>query len=161
MALQSISTFCSSNIPGLYSIEYAPTTLIDADVYRQRIDGHVWDSGVPFSSGGWLSFPAFYRPDQLWSQTQRDSTQGRSYDNVVSGSTPSLRVEVDEQFAQMDDYAYLLRLKDRNGKYWLLGTLENPFYFLVNSSSGSGGSRNGYDFEFTSSLPERVYGLIL
>ena len=161
MALQSIATYCGSNLPGLYTIEYAPTTWIDADVYRQRLNAHVWASLVSFATGDWLQLPVLDRREQLCTQDQRDTAQGRSYVNQVTGVTPKLRVGVDEQFEQMDDYGYLLRLRDRNGNYWLLGTLETPFYFSVTSTSGGGSNRNQYEITFQSELPERVFGLVL
>ena len=81
--------------------------------------------------------------------------------NAVSGNTPKLLVEVDEQFEQMPNYRYLLRLKDRNDKYWLLGTLETPFTFSVSSTSGSNQQRNQYNISFQAELPERVFGLVV
>ncbi|MEL6968625.1 MAG: hypothetical protein AAFO02_00540 [Bacteroidota bacterium] len=161
MALQSISNFCGTNLPGLYSIEYAPTTWIDADVYRQRLSGHVWSSGIPFSQGGWLTAPVFYRPDQLWQQNQIDDQQGRSYESTTTGSLPQMRVEIDEQFEQMPNYQYLLRLKDRNNKYWLLGTLETPFLFSTGNTSGNNSQRNQYTINFQAVLPQRVFGLVV
>ena len=80
---------------------------------------------------------------------------------MVSGSTPKLLVAVEEQFEQMPNYQYLLRLKDQNGNYWKLGTLETPFTFSVTSTSGNNSQRNGYQINFQSELPERVFGLVV
>lgn len=158
MALQSISNFCGKNLPGLYTIEYAPTDIINTELYTQRLDGHAWVSGIPFASGSWLQAPVFFRADQLWQQNQRESPQGRSYTNLVSGLTPKLSLAVEEQLEQMANHAYLLRLLDRNGKYWLLGTLETPFYFTASSSSGNAQQRGQYQLNWQSELPQRAFG---
>lgn len=161
MAMQSITDYCGVNIPGLYTIEYASVTTIDADVYRQRLVGHAWVSGIPFETGTWLSAPVFLRSDQLWTQTARESEQGRSYVNRVSGTTPRLRVEADEQLEEMANHPFILRLKDRNGNYWLLGTLETPFYFRASSTTGSNAQRGQYDLVWESELPQRAFGFIV
>lgn len=158
MALSSISEFCGTNLPGLYSIEYVETTRVDADVYRQRLDGHVWSSGMPFTTGTWLQAPVFYRPDQLWNQTPREGQQGRSYTNIVQGTTPKLRVEVDAILEMMANHAFILRLIDRNQKYWLLGTLETPFYFQASNTTGSANQRGQYNLQWQSELPQRAFG---
>lgn len=161
MALQSISNFCGSNIPGVYSIEYAPTAWIDTSFYQPQLDGHVWTGIIAFTTGNWLRMPVFYRPDQLWTQEQSDSQQGRSYQNTVRGTTPQLRVAVDAQLEQMPNYQYLLRLQDRNGNYWKLGTLETPFTFSCRSTAGNNSQRNQYEMNFQAELPNRVFGLEL
>lgn len=159
MALMSIANFCGPNIPGLYSIEYVETTRVDADVYRRGVQDHQWVTGIPFTSGTWLKAPVYYRPDQLWTQTPRETPQGRSYVNTVQGDTPLLRVEADAVLEEMANHAFILRLRDRNDNYWLLGTLETPFYFTSSSSTGSSNQRGGYQIQWQSELPQRAFGI--
>lgn len=159
MALQSISSFCGSNPPGLLTIEYAPLRWIDTDVYIRRVVAQSWLSSIPFSEGQWLQLPVFAREDHLWTQTQQNSPQGPAFAQVVAGVTPQLRVAVEDQFAQMDREPFILRLTDRNGQQWKLGTVEYPFYFTANASSGSGTQRNQYDIEFRTLTAERAFGL--
>jgi len=162
MALESISNFCGANIPGVLYIEYLPTLWVDADVYAPRVLDHVVQGELPLREGQWLRMPVLPGGvESVWQQTQRDTPQGRSYDNQVQGTTPQLRHTVDAQFQQMPNYAYILRLTDRNGKLWLLGTLETPFYFSVSSTTGGGGGRNQYSIQFSSEQPKRVFGLVL
>lgn len=159
MAFQSISSFCASNLPGLLTIEYAPVAWIDTDAYLRRVANQVWQSGVPFSEGTWLQLPILDRKDHIWTQSQRTSSQGPSYQQQVSGLTPKLRVAVENEFAKMALVPFLLRLRDRNGNYWKLGTVESPFYFTTNGTSGGGGQRNQYEVTFQAETSERAFGL--
>lgn len=160
MALQSIADFCGVNPPGIYTIEYVETDRVDATVYRQRLNNHVWSSGIPFSSGTWLEAPVFFRRDQLWSQTPRENPQGRSYQQIVSGVTPQLRVAVEAILEEMANHAFILRLTDNQQQQWLLGTLDNPFYFQAPSTSGSGTQRGQYDLRWLSETPQRAFGFL-
>jgi len=134
---------------------------IDEDAYLRRVANQVWQSGLAFSEGNWLQLPIFDRRDHVWTQNQRNSVQGPNYEQVVAGITPQLRVEVEDQFAKMALLPFLLRLRDRNGNYWKLGSLESPFYFTSTATSGGGGQRNQYEITFRSETPERAFGLPL
>jgi hypothetical protein len=158
MALSSIEEFCGLNPPGLYTIEYVETNRVDADVYQKRLDAHIWTSGIPFRTGTWLKAPVFLRPDQLWTQTPRETTQGRSYVSEVNGATPQLRVEVEAVLEAMANHPFILRLLDHQQKYWLLGTLEHPYYFQAPSTSGSQNQRGQYNLRWESEQPQRAYG---
>lgn len=162
MALQSISEYCSQlNPPGLITIEYLPTAWIDSANYERIVNSsRNWQYDIPLVVGGeWLTAPVI-RDGRIWDEQPRTDAQGTAYEQIVSGITPKLRPEVTDQFEQMDGYTYVIRLKDKTGQYWLIGTLANPLAFVASATSGSGSRRNEYSLRFSNLTSRRAFGFV-
>lgn len=162
MSLISISEFCSQpNPPGVATIEYLPTDWVDAPSYEKIVNAsRNWQYDIPLTVGAeWLSAPIF-PSGKLWEEQQRVDAQGTSYEHRITGITPRMRPDVTDQFEQMAQYDYLLRLTDKAGQIWLIGTLEQPMQFSAAATSGTGTTRNQYSLTFSGSTSRRAYGFL-
>lgn len=131
MELTGISNLCGQlNLAGLRKVEYVPTTWVDVAGYNDIVvPGHTRLEAVPLDSGkAWLTMPLLPL-GKLWNESSDRNAQGKSYEQQVSGATPLLTHAASGELEQMDEYRYLLRLTDRNGLMWVLGTLNTPFDF--------------------------------
>ncbi len=159
--LVSIENFCGqANPSGLRTIEYVPTTWVNDEAYEELINStYQISGGLPLASFDWLRLPIipFGEP---WRETQQRSAQGNSFLQSIQAITPRLRHEVSGQLNAMAEYAFLVRLTDRHGQQWLIGTLESPLSFTANSEIGADqGGLNHYSIEFSGQTPQRAYGL--
>lgn len=160
--LTSIETFCGvPNPSGAVTIEYIPTTWVNDEVYEEIITAnHELDGGVPLATFDWLRLPLI-PSGEPWRETPQRSVQGPSYVQQVQGVTPRLRHAVTGEFEAMAEYCFLVRLKDRSGQMWLIGTPESPLSFSASAEVGADqGGLNHYRIEFTGQTPRRAYGLV-
>jgi hypothetical protein len=161
MALQGISNFCGlENQGGLIRIDYVPTAWVDADAWEPIVSAAWnWQYDVQFTSGGWLT--ALVLPTrQLWDERQGRGDQGRYYDQAVKAVAPGLRPDVAKEFDEMAQYRFLLRLWDQNNQPWLLGTLETPFDFSADGSSGETGGLANHAIRWESRTPRKAVGFV-
>lgn len=141
MALVGLSTYCSEpNAPGLLEIKYLPTAWIDQSAYLKLINPPWnWQQSIPLAQGDWLT--AYGLPTgQKWTEPHRRSDQGKTYNQKVTAVIPNLKSSVAQEFDEMDEYAYLLKVKLRDGGAWLIGTLSYPLRFFADGESGQVGS---------------------
>jgi hypothetical protein len=149
------------NLPGLKLIQYAPTNWINPATYEKILsDSYNWQYDIPFQTGDWLTMPLLSN-QRPWNESQRNSPNGPYFEQQLSGVIPNLRPDVSGEFDAMTQYKFILKLEDRNGKTWLLGTLDHPFQFVCDGSAGAGsGALNNYSIQFISQTPHRAYGFI-
>jgi hypothetical protein len=70
-----------------------------------------------------------------------------------------MRIDASEVIEETEAYQkFLIRLKDRNGKVWIIGTPESPMTFAVVASTGVGDGQNNYRVEFTGEAARRAKG---
>lgn len=161
MSLQSIDNFCGAmNLAGLVKIEYAPTHWIYAPDFERIItDAGNWQYNISFSTGTWLT--ASVRPaGRLWNESPQNAGQGPYYRQEVRGIAPKLRPDVSRQLEQMEKMGFLIKLQDRNGQAWLLGTLENPFFFQAGATTGDEAGFNNYELIWASETKFRAAGFV-
>lgn len=161
--LTSISEFCSeSNLSGLVEIEYVPTAWIDAAAYEYIIsNSNNWQYDLIFTTGDWMTAGLLQDPrKKVWNENQRNSNQGPTYEQSVSGNTPKMKPAVNLQFQEMANYRYILRLTDLNNQTWIIGTLDEPFTFSASATLGNNGSTNQYTISFESSTSKRAKGFV-
>lgn len=149
------------NLGGLTHVEYAPTTWVNRNLYDPiiSVEGN-WQKAIEFETGNWLSLPLL-TDRRNWNERGIRTEQGMHYEQTVGGTIPALRPEASIEIAEMEEYRFLLRLLDRNGQYWILGTLDNPFDFIVEAASGD--ARNGlnnYSVQFRCVTRRRAYGYV-
>lgn len=156
MALQSISDFCGEvNLPGLIKVEYAPVDWINSETYDQIIsDSRNWQKQIDLTNS-WLTLPLLPTSDRLWRENERTGAQGKFYESEVAGITPKLRPAVTQQFEEMSEYRFIVRITDKNNKPWLIGTLDNGLAFSASSVTNS---RNQYSPRFFNQHRRRAFG---
>lgn len=150
--LTSISNLCgTANLGGLQWIEYVPTTWVDASAFNTLVDdaGMRLDDVTLLEGKSWLRMPALAQR-RLYKSNSRRTSQGKMYRQEVNGVTPMLTHEASLMMGYMMDYRYLLRMRDRNGQYWVLGTLESPFDFDHSETSADETGLNAYEFTWES-----------
>ena len=161
MSVSSIDNFCGvPNLAGLVKIEYAPTHWIYAPEFERIItDAGNWQYTVAFTTGTWLT--ASVRPvGRLWNEAPQNAGQGVFYQQEVRAIAPKLRPEVSVVLERMEKMGFILKVQDRNGNPWILGTLENPFFFLAGGSTGDEAGLNSYELAWTSNTKYRASGFV-
>lgn len=156
--LKGISEYCGQlNLGGLVLIEYAPVHWI----YPPSLDPiiHNWNhqTDIQFYEGAWLKAPVL-PSRRIWKEVQRSNEQGPYYEQSIEGIVPNLKPPIAEEFQQMAQMRFLLRLEDRNQQKWLLGSLDSPFEFSTSGSTGNTGERNGHNIRFSSQTARKAYG---
>lgn len=142
----------------MVTVEYAPISWIDKDSFERRIsDDYNWQFNVLFTTGTWLKAPFLIRR-KLWNETERDTDQGISYQQQVTGIIPGLDPKASGEINRMKGFEYLLRIEDVENRKWLLGTLETPFIFSSRGTSGQSGSLKHHSVEFTSETIDKAFG---
>lgn len=160
--LESILGYCGiTNPPGANKIEYISTSWIDMGSYEELIsDAGLFIGTVPLLAGfDWLTMPNI-PTQEPWTTDQRSGGDGPYYDQTVKGVTPLLRPAVSVVFNKMANHRFLVRLKDKQGQQWLIGTPENPLDFGTADTVGTPqGGLNSYTFSFSGLTPKRAYGI--
>lgn len=157
--LQSISKICGvPNIPGITLLEYTPAKWINANLWEQwTINGNqataiTWVDDTQ----QWLSMPLL-QESITWQEQESNSLDGVSYTTQLSGVLPNVRVDVQELFDQMDQYRFVLRIRDRNKKVFIIGTPENPLTF---SATLNNANDNSYSIKFEGVVARRARGYV-
>lgn len=157
--LQGISNFCGlPNPSGLIKIEYAPIRWIDPSSFEPILsNAYNWQYNILFTQGGWLK--AYVLADKkVWKETQRNTKQGPNYEQQVRAVVPNLRVEVAGELNRMAHERFLLKIEDVAGRLWILGSLETPFDFLNEGTSGESGGLKHHRIRFVSQTIHKAAG---
>lgn len=150
MKLQSLSNFCGAlNLAGLLQLEYAPTDWVNSTQFERILsDGYNFQKDIVFNTGGWLTAPVL-PSKQIWNETERPNNQGSYYKQNINVIVPQLRSEVSGEFLKMKTHTYILRITDANSRKWLIGSLESPFIFRRNGTTGKkNGDLANYELTF-------------
>jgi len=159
MSLTSISSFCGeANEPGLITIQYLPTAWVNTAAYEELISSNYnWQIDIPLAMGSWLDAKAFpYK--KLWNESQRNAKPAPYYEQLVKGIIPNLKPTVSGLFNKMGNYTYLLKIKDRQDRDWILGTLKHPFRFIAKGTTGEGTGLKHHEINFVAQTPHKAYG---
>ncbi len=161
MNLQGIIKYCGIlNVGGLYIVEYAPVDWIDAASYEPLISSTGnWLYEIPFSTGDWLKMPLL-PTGRNWQENSARQNQGSRYQNQVSGTVPKLRPEANLELQQMEELDFILKIEDRNGQPWILGTLDAPIRFKADAGSADENGLSSYQIQFFSEAKHRSAGYI-
>ncbi len=135
MELNSISALCPGSLAGLVTLDYAPTTWVEA-FERMTNSSYSNRAEVDFESGKtWLTLPVRYE-SATWREPQRNDPQGDTFeaalDALLPYDTPAIRGQLDA----MRRHRFLLRLRFRDGSYSIVGTVEQPLAFSSEADSG-------------------------
>lgn len=161
--LTSISQFCGSlNLGSLQYIEYALIADIDKTSYAEIVSGgYNFQKEIAFKDGAtWLKMPVL-QTKRRWEEKGIRGKHGPSYDQLVQGIVPHLRPSVAGEFDRMAHRQFILRITDRNGQPWLLGSPSSPFLFTVLGTTGdSNVGLNSYAIRFYSKTPRKMTGYV-
>jgi len=97
--------------------------------------------------------------DRSWEERERRNPQGKYYEQLVQGTIRNMRPSVSGQLDEMAEYAFLLRLKDRNGRLWLIGEPDYPLRFTSSGGARDEGGLNSYQIEFSGQTPNKAFAL--
>ena len=162
MELDSLNSFCNElNVPGLVTIEYAPVNWLSVDDWDEiRTTAGNHQTQVIFLPGrDWLRASVLPR-NRAWSEGSSRSQQGQSYQQTISGITPKLRPSVTATLERMEKVGYILRIIDRNGQPWLIGTPEQRLYFQATADAGDENGLNAYDITWAGPTVRRAAGYV-
>jgi len=149
--LKGLSSYCGTlNGLNVISIEYLPVQDV-ADSYRRLVRQSVYQQldQIPLASGAWLKAYAV-REQQRWDERGQRTAHGVYYRQSVTAILPNLRPAVSAEMNYMASMEFLLRIKDQSGQYWILGTLETPYTFISQGTTGQNGSLKHHRVTFAS-----------
>lgn len=148
--LQGINSYCGAlNLEGLKSFQYLPTAWIDRENYRNIVNSaNMWQGDVPLLQGNWLTASVFPF-SRLWREDPRSLNGRPVFSQSVSGTTPLLRPGVTGELARMLDYLFIIRVQDKNERWWIMGTPDTPFSFSYRASTDG---TPGYEISFTGDM---------
>jgi hypothetical protein len=157
--LQSITKICGvQNIPGIITLEYTPATWINKNAWEDWTVNGNQAVGITWADDTqqWLSMPLLAESIR-WQEQPASSLDGPSYSQQLSGVLPNIRVDIQSVFKDMDMYRFVLRLRDKNKKVWIIGSPENPLTF---SATASNGDDNSYAIKFEGVAVRRTRGYV-
>ena len=159
--LKGLHHFCAMNNPsGLIKIEYAPINDIDTNSFEEiRSSSNNWQYNILFLQGGWLK--ANILPTRrLWRETQSRNKQGKYYNQMVRAIVPNLIPDASGELDRMADHRFILKIEDIAGRPWILGTLNQPFEFTVDGTTGENGSLKHHTINFKSKSLRKAAGFV-
>lgn len=160
-AITSISEFCNKNLSGGAWLEYAPASWLSSDSFDPVfLLGNLQPTLLFTVGDDWLRMPVM--PGTLsWDQDTAIGEQGPGYTQNVNLILRNVRVEVEPVLEAMELLRWVLKLRDRNGKTWLIGTPEFGLDFTSPGAIGTADSGlNSYRLQFTGLTPRRAVGYV-
>ena len=161
--LVNISSLCGDiNLGGLLKIEYLPVKWVDVATYDPIISPQRnWAHEINILGGkDWLSVP-IKATKRSWIENQVTGRQGVHYSQSVSGLLPKNTPEIADELDRMSRHTFLLRVNDRNGQPWVLGTIEHPFRFSSSMSTGQKSAEfNNHSIRFSALTPFKAFGFV-
>lgn len=154
--LNGLSSYCSNNNRvGVITVEYAPVHWIDKSAFRSILNttGDLI-APVVFTKNDWLK--AYVLPRRSWREGNQSHPVGSIYPQSIQLETPTLKPAVQLEFTNMANMRFIMKLKDKNKRTWLIGTPEHPLRFLAPSEITP--SSNKYSLQFSGSTPSRAFG---
>jgi len=156
--LIGLSRFCSTqNILGFVLLEYIPLASIDQSAYEDLIlNNSTFLTAVPLlADEAWLSVPLLPKA-RLWNENPQTNKQGTSYTQRVGGTIKYMEPAASAELERMAEHDFILRVKDKNGQLWLLGSFDFPFKLIAPGTTGSSSVGNGYKLDFQAVTPTRA-----
>jgi len=164
MDFVSINTYADVgdlNLPGLITIQYAPAHWIAIDFWEQlrSAAGNHQNQVVFQPDRTWLS--ATLLPTQRnWGEASQRSPQGQYYEQTIAGTTARLKPSVSALLERMEKVGYVLRLVDRNGQPWLIGSPGQWLYFTASAATGNQSGLNAYEIQWQGLTARRAAGYV-
>ena len=160
MDLTGLNQYCEGNPSGIVKIEYTPLDWVDISSFIPVVTtANNWQYYIVFTSGGWLTAPVLAKSGG-WNENQNRSKQGKYYETAAIGILPNMKEEVLIELERMANHLYLLKIEDKDGRPWILGTPEHPFSFSANGTSGEAGSLKNHSIRFAANTLRKAHGFI-
>lgn len=140
--LTGISQNCGGLQPGgLLTVEYLPLPYLSASAeHLVNSENSFVGALASIYTENWLSMQILLSTDREWKDSVREDEQGRFFDRTVEGSFAGSEPPTKHEINQMKQYRYLLRVRDRAGRRWLLNDPETAFKFTYSFSTGNKGT---------------------
>lgn len=161
MELVSLTSCTVPNgIPGLLKVEYAPIHWTVPASWRPVISAdHNWQYALTFEEGrNWLS--AYVLPRPNWGEAGDKGPHGSSFLTTLTMVTPKLRPTASGLLAAMLEPRWVLKLTDRSGQPWLVGTYDMPASLSYKAQAGGGGRLSGYELTWTLETDKPAVGYV-
>ena len=159
--LSPIAAYCGTNIPGVLFIDYAPLAWINAAAWEDWTVGGNQATDITWADPAynWLRMPLLGETIR-WNETSKITPNGRVYPQRFTGIIPNLRVDISDTIEETERYEhFLIRLRDRNDKVWIMGTPETPLTFSADAGTESGGGSE-YSIDFSGEAIRRAKGFV-
>lgn len=140
------------NMGGLELFQFTP--IIGIDTFPDVVDNEI-TSDINFMSGySWYDGYAILRSLQF-NENEKQETPGPLFSKEVKGFYPKQTLDILKQFNEMKNQRFIIKVKDHNGYYRIVGSYESPMMFTFSASTGNApASKNGYQFSFAGSGSE-------
>lgn len=159
MELTSISELCRQNIPGTLTVEYAPITWIDTDRFDDWYVTGADPDSFPWSDNqSWLVLPLLGSSIK-WREDMEDTNEGPSFKHQLTGIIPHLNELAHLLLEETSRYPLVLKMTDKNGRSWILGTPDTPLRFSY-AAENVDGSTNNYSIQMIGNSHRRARGFI-
>lgn len=162
--LEALGTYqCGSvNQPGLIQLEYLPTAWVNKNAYLPPLISSAWNwqRDIPIISGfSWLTVQVQgLKEKQIWNETQVRDLQGKYYRQSIVAEVPNLLPAVAKTMNETAEYRFLVRLTDKLGQPWLIGTLDDPLDFFADGTTGAAGALKHHAIRFGGETKRKAYG---
>jgi len=161
MQITAIADYCKMNIPGVVKVEYLPSAWVDMETYEYlvgSITGQFIGVIEPIAGRTWLSV-GLLPAGRAWDEQQVPTAQGTQASATIAGIARGLRPDVAQVLLRMTRYRYLVRWKDKQGKNWLVGSVDTPLDFSFQAQSGEEGSGlAAYSIRFSAEVVQATVG---
>lgn len=127
-------------VPGISTIEYASLEDINVPFSYQSLtdDTHAQELAIVFQSGkDWLTLPVFFDKNS-YQRNQSRSDQGVLHSFTLSGVIPAHNQGILSELDRLVHHKLVIRLKDKEGIYTILGTVRNPLTLSSNTIINNG-----------------------
>lgn len=132
MDLQNLTAYCGKKAESGYSaLQYLPTANLSTDYYPLIADGGAVVYEPSRQTGkSWLTLPFLAATDKAISTATTDNKYGVAYKNMVTTYLPTMTSQGIQELQKMKVARdFIVRYRDKQGSWWLLGDSEMPCFF--------------------------------
>lgn len=156
--LTGIAQYCEKASGGLVRVEYLPVNWLTESSFESSIlkDWNL-QKAPGIATGDWLEL--YLIPDQrLWQEEYNPDEQGGYYEQTVTGFLPVHTAALAEELDTMRRYPFILRLTDRLGEKFILGSPNEALTFTSRATTGnSAANTRGHTITFTGKTIKKAF----
>ena len=95
--------------------------------------------------------------DRIWNESNAIGEFGHVYEQNIQGKLPAMVPDALAMLVEMEGYRFMVRVRDRNNRLFLIGAPDEGLAFTSSGSSGTQSGLNGYDIRFFGQTRRRAY----
>jgi hypothetical protein len=97
-------------------------------------------------------------PDgRVWTESNAIGEFGHVFEQNVQGRLPAMHPDALAMLVEMEGYRYIVRVRDKNNRLFLIGAPDEGLAFTSPGSSGDQNGFNGYQVRFFGQTRRRAY----